>query len=187
MWRFAYKIRRILHQNPSKFWILRNFHAIFTQFLGKFCAIFSSTFFGEVKNQGRWKKVCFWRDLNEIYRLTQEKILTAKYFIKIFIKNFLVFVQNFRKNLRNFRKIWEIEICQIQYFRNLKISKSSIFKILNFQNPVFSNLEFPKSDIFKILNFQNRVFSKSWISKIQYFQNPEFRSGKFTVADRTII
>ena len=87
-------------------------------------------------------------------KITKKKILLigyngflGKYFLEIFMKNFLMSVQN---------------------FQNLVFLKSRFFKIWNFQN-----LEFPKSSIFKILNFQKPVFSKSGISKIRHFQNTE--------------
>ena len=114
----------------------------FGGFFGDFFLFFGWSLINTKIIRGCGKKACFWTALIEIYRLTQEKILTAKCFIKIFIKNFLVFVQNFRKNLRNFRKV--------------KFSRTSIFKILNFQNPVFS-----KSWISKIRYFQNLELPKS--------------------------
>ena len=40
------------------------------------------------KNQGLVKKVCFSRDLDEIYRLTQQKIFISNYFSGKTVSNF---------------------------------------------------------------------------------------------------
>ena len=93
------------------------------------------------KNQGLVKKVCFSRDLDEIYRLTQQKNFISKYFLG---KN----VSNFDTKFGKFPKIFKSKFFKIpglakssptknypdQKFRRLGISEILGFeKIENFE------------------------------------------------------
>ena len=133
----------MISRNICKIW------ARFGQDLGKIYATFSKKVFLLYVDQairGCGKKVCFSLRLIGICRLAHKKFLAAKYFLEIFMKNFLMSVQN---------------------FQNLEFLKSNIFKIWNFQIWVF-----PKSEISKIQYFSNsnNLFSKSSILKIRNFK-----------------
>ena len=127
----------------------------FGQDLGKIYATFSKKVFLLYVDQairGCGKKVCFSLRLIGICRLAHKKFLAAKYFLEIFMKNFLMSVQN---------------------FQNLEFLKSNIFKIWNFQNWVF-----PKSEISKIQYFSNSNIFKIEYSQNPEFQNLKIFIGR---------